>query len=141
MMRLVTDYEQDERPAKPAAKSDNEWPPEVDMILSAMEAARADAAEHRLEPRRHHRARAELQLFAHDPLQPPIALFTRDLSRSGMGFITRERLPLGYGGLVAIPLRDNHTITVQCNIYRCREAINGWYEGALTFSVEQPELK
>ena len=144
MMRLVTEEcsNNDKLPAE-AAPQNPAWPIEVDMILSAMEAARTDASDlsdRRKHPRATRRVQAELQLFAHNPLQPPIQLYTRDISASGIGFITRERLTLGYNGLVAIHLNEKETITAQCNVYRCREAINGWYEGALAFTVEQPTL-
>ena len=54
-----------------------------------------------------------------------------------MGFITRHRLPLGYGGRVQVLGPRGEPITIQCTLYRCREAAPGWYEGALYFNREQ----
>lgn len=142
MMRLVTD-EIDTTPliAEESAHEFAEWPAEVDMILSAMDAAAAHPAIDRRGSSRHaRRAKADLRLYAQNPLDPPIELFTRDISATGVGFITKERLPLGYNGLIRIQLDDGETFTASCSVYRCREAIGGWYEGAIHFSRRQPTV-
>ena len=147
MMRLVTDdFVPETVPATDAAAAAvtgaaDAWPAEVDMILSAMDAAkRPDTQDRRAAVRLPHRVRADLRLFAHDPLNPPIALYTRDVSATGVGFITKDRLPLGYNGLVRITSASGNVVTATCSVYRCRESINGWYEGALHFAQRQPDL-
>ncbi|HEX8322662.1 MAG TPA: PilZ domain-containing protein [Tepidisphaeraceae bacterium] len=146
MMRLVTDEaDYDYMPPAfelhPAAPASVEWSAEVDMILSAMDAAAVrPAGERRSGGRRGLRARADLRLYAHDPAEPPITLFTRDVNATGVGFITQNPLPLGYNGLVRITVGNGETITASCSVRRCREAIGGWYEGALHFTSRQPNL-
>lgn len=143
MMRLVTDSnDYDYMPPAPASEEEADaWPGEVEMILSAMDAARCrQGQERRASARRNHRAKADLRLYAYDPAMPPVELFTRDVSATGLGFITKKRLPLGYNGLVRITLEDGQTVTAACNVYRCRETIGGWYEGAVHFTVRQPNL-
>ena len=142
-MRLVNDYAEYEEPQDVAEETaDDEpapeltWPGEVDLILSAMEAASAARTDRRAGDRRPHRVRAELRFYADSPLEAPTPLFTRDLSPTGVGFIARDRLPLGYGGDLTIELPDGRTVTTPCTLYRCREAINGWYEGSLRFVHE-----
>lgn len=142
MMRLVTDDDDTdlmpltaEAPAVPDG-----WPAEVSMILSAMDMAERPDVDRRAAGRRSHRARADLRLYAHDPMNPPAELFTRDVSPMGLGFITRNPLPLGYNGLVRLTLADGEVVTASCSIYRCREAVGGWYEGALHFTQRQPDL-
>jgi hypothetical protein len=112
------------------------WPAEADLILSAMEAA-APADDRRARERSSYRTRAELRLFSTMPLLDPTPLYSRDLHASGLGFITRERLPLGYGGLVEFTAPDGRQLSVPCTVKRCREAVNGWFEGALQFTREQ----
>jgi len=104
------------------------------MILSAMEAAKSSTTDRRDSDRLPHHTRAELRLFADDPLAPATPLFTRDISPAGIGFITRERLPLGYSGIVTYENEDGTRVANACTIFRCREAVNGWFEGALQFS-------
>jgi hypothetical protein len=117
---------------------DAEWPAEAEMILSAMEAAAPDvASDRRSRARSTYRTRAELRLFSTMPLMDASTLYSRDLHAAGMGFITRERLPLGYSGLVEFTTPDGRQMSVQCTVNRCREAVNGWFEGALQFAREQ----
>ena len=146
MMRLVTDDTDTDLPplvaeAEPTAAAAAEWPAEVDMILSAMDAAAARPHDdRRAAQRRTRRAKADLRLYAQNPLDPAIALYTRDVSATGIGFITKERLPLGYNGLIRIHLEGGENFTAACSVYRCREAIGGWYEGALHFTRRQADL-
>jgi len=118
-----------------------DWPPEVDLILSAMEAASArpsgTGANRRGGPRNSYRTCAELKLFADNPLDGPTRIYTRDIHDRGLGFITRQRLPLGYGALVELDLPDGRRVKTHCTVYRCRETINGWFEGAVQFTTAQ----
>ena len=59
---------------------------------------------------------------------------------AGLGFITPHRLPLGYGGFVEFPGPDERPRRLQCTLQRCREIAPGWYEAAVCFNREQPEL-
>ncbi len=114
------------------------WPPEVDLILSAMDAAYPRRThDRRASTRSTYRTRAELKLFSDHPLDAPTVLYTRDVQDRGIGFITRERLPLGYAGTVELTLESGEKIRSHCTVYRCRETINGWFEGALHFSQTQ----
>src|SRR4051794_28670700 len=76
------------------------WPPEVELILSAMDAARDVDPERRIARRLPYRTRAELRLFSDPPKTPPWILYTRDIDPRGLGFISPHCLPLGYGGWV-----------------------------------------
>ena len=135
MMRLVHPPEEAESYEAPAsaAEPSQAWPAEVDIILSAMEAGQSIRSDRRDGGRSLHHTRADLRLFSENPLSPPTPLYTRDISPAGIGFITRERLPLGYSGVVNFQQEDGSKVSLACTIFRCREAINGWYEGALQF--------
>ena len=150
MMRLVGEFnrtldassDSDDQEAfllnpMPEVTQQSEWPHEVDMILSAMEVAGSKARDRRAKRRNDYRGRAELRLFSQPPLSPPTPIFTRDLDAKGIGFITQERLPLGYGGTVELRLPTGQLIKAACTIYRCRETIHGWFEGALHFTRDQ----
>ena len=68
---------------------------------------------------------------------PAWRLYTRDASARGIGFVTRERLPLGYGGVVQLPSLNGRPLEINCTLFRCRDIGNGWFEGALHFNREQ----
>ena len=119
---------------KQAAAED--WSAEVDLILSALEAGAAPE-DRRSGGRMSYRVKAELRLFSDAPAADPWLLFTRDVSPKGLGFITRHRLPLGYGGKIVLPTPTGQMVTIHCTLYRCREAASGWFEGALYFNRPQ----
>jgi hypothetical protein len=119
------------------AHSDTAWPREVDMILSALEAAGHDSPERRGTGRSRYRVLARLQLFSDADFASPWKLYTRDANSRGLGFLTPHRLPLGYGGRVELPAPDGEILTINCTLLRCREASPGWFEGALYFNREQ----
>jgi len=99
---------------------DNHFPTEVRLILSALEAA-GNHEERRENERLRFRVEATLKLFADGPDQEGRLLYTRDVSQRGVGFVTRYRLPLGYGGTV-------------------RQVSTGYYEGSLYFNRDQFEF-
>ena len=135
---------------------------EAEMVLSAMDAGRAGSTSlaapdlpmrigpaadvvpapdrRRRGARTGHRVRAGLRLFADAPGVAPWALFTRDVDRRGVGFIARERVPLGHGGRVEFVAPDGRIIEASCTVLRCRPTVNGWCEGALYFNRHQGRL-
>jgi hypothetical protein len=116
-----------------------EWTPEIDLIMSALDAGSGQVkTERRSRERQVHNAIASLRLYADadSPIDPPL-LFVRDANARGLGFITQHSLPLGYSGRVSIETPDGELIEVSCTVYRCRPCSGDWYEGALTFSKPQ----
>ncbi len=128
------------------------------MILSSMEAgrhawkqqfeaaatqsaAREPDEERRLGDRAPYRVRAELRLFRDRPGSPAWLLYVRDADPRGLGFVSPHRLPLGYGGFVELLAPTGRPVSVPCTLFRCREAVPGWYEGALNFNREQADFK
>jgi hypothetical protein len=121
-----------------AASQSEEWPAEVGIIISALEAGRGTRNwDRRNKTRRPYQARAILRLFSDMDGTDGWVLFSRDIDRRGLGFITKHRLPLGYGGTVRMTLPDGRDIVAHCTLLRCREATPGWYEGALYFNRPQ----
>lgn len=117
------------------------WCPEVDVVLSALDASRCHGGpDRRSVHRRPHRVPADLRLFADGPRGTPWELFSRDVDARGLGFVCRDRLPLGYGGLVELEAPDRTPILAPCTVYRCRECGPDWYEGSLYFHQPQPAL-
>jgi hypothetical protein len=113
------------------------FPPEVELILSAMEAAHDPESDRREQRRRPFRALVKLRLFSDPPSIEPWLLYSRDINPRGMGFITPHRLPLGYGGWVELIGPHEAKVRIHCTLFRCRAAVNGWFEGALYFNREQ----
>jgi hypothetical protein len=119
------------------APGQHEWPTEVDFILSALEAARQDQDDARVQDRVRYHVRAELRLFSDGAAAEPRILYTRDVSPKGVGFISQGRLPLGYGGRLRILGPLGQCLNIDCTLLRCHEAIPGWFEGALYFNRDQ----
>jgi hypothetical protein len=115
-------------------------PPQVELILSAIETGRHRAHDRRTAPRSRYRVRGRLRLFSDGPHVAPWTVYTRDVHTRGLGFVTPHRLPLGYGGLIEIPHPDGGLMTINCTLFRCRQAAPGWYEGSVYFNREQPEF-
>ena len=126
-----------EKPRPEPVRSDKEWLAEAEMIISALEAGGPAEDDRRAHPRRRYRVAADLRLFSDKPDSPLWRLFTRDISERGLGFVTRERLPLGYGGVIDFAGPGGKMLSVSGTLFRCREIGNGWYEGALYFNREQ----
>jgi hypothetical protein len=113
----------------------DDWPPEAHLILSALEAGRASAnvPNRRRGSRNSYRARAELFLFSDLNGTDPWVLFTRDLDINGIGFLCQRHIPLGQSGTVLWKDPKDRQHRAYCTVTRCREAVQGWYEGALSF--------
>lgn len=121
----------------PPGSAETTWPAEVDLVLSALEAAAPVHDDRREYPRLPYRVRAELRLFSDTPGSAPWQLFTRDVSVRGVGFVTRDRLPLGYGGTVSLITPNGRPVNVNGTLFRCRDIGNGWYEAAMYFNRDQ----
>ena len=129
-------------PPVPDTGGGEEWPAEVELILSAMDSGRHGAAgpDRREQPRLDLRVRGRLRLFSDGPQAGPRVIYTRDAHPRGLGFITAHRLPLGHGGFVEFTGPDGRPRRIQCTLHRCRETAPGWFEGSVHFNREQPEL-
>jgi hypothetical protein len=115
-------------------------PGEVAMILSALEAGGNVGHDRRAARRLPFRVTAVMRLFVDTPTSPGKVVYTRDVNRRSLGFLTSHRMPLGYGGMLEIPTEDGGTETVYCTLLRCREAAPGWFEGSVYFNREQPQF-
>jgi hypothetical protein len=115
-------------------------PLDARMVLTALESA-GWKEERRLRRRTAYRVKATLRMFADAPAARSRVLYTRDADQRGIGFITRERLPLGYGGMLRLASpRTSKSLNIACTLCRCRMAAPGWYEGALHFNRDQAEF-
>ncbi|HEX4056587.1 MAG TPA: hypothetical protein VHX86_20190 [Tepidisphaeraceae bacterium] len=117
------------------------WHPQADMVLSALEAG-SWFDERREQARTAYRAKVFLKLHTDGPDEPDRVLYTRDVSHRGIGFVTQDRLPLGYGGILKLPSprTPGKMLSIQCTLFRCRLTAAGWYEGALQFNRHQWEF-
>jgi hypothetical protein len=114
------------------------WSQEAGMILTALEAGGWND-DRRKTHRLAYRVKAALGLFADPSGAAARVLYTRDADHRGIGFVTRERLPLGYGGILRVAHPQDHTniLSIPCTLVRCRPAAQGWYEGAAHFNRDQ----
>jgi len=115
-------------------------PLDARMVLTALETAGWEN-ERRQRRRSAYQVTATLRMFADALAARTRVLDTRDANQRGIGFITRERLPLGYGGMLRLASpKTSKTLNIACTLYRCRMAAPGWYEGALHFNRDQAEF-
>jgi hypothetical protein len=124
-----------------SAVSPLDWPAEVEFIVSALQAAQTssgDGTDSRSLSRMAYRVRASLKLFSDSTDMAPWQLFTREVSIRGLGFLSRQWLPLSHGGWVELPAPDGQMMRVGCTVLRCHEVAPGWFEGAVYFNREQP---
>ena len=120
--------------------TDDGIPSAVAMVMSALEAGQGSHDDRRADQRRQHRVAALLRLFSDQPSAAPWLLYTRDISVRGLGFLSRHRLPLGYGGIVEFIGPDGKKFNLHCTLLRCREASPGWFEGNVYFNRQQPQF-
>lgn len=116
------------------------FPPDVEFVISAMEAGPRPPFERQRLPRARYRVRAWLSLHSDPPGRRPALLYTRHVNRQAVGFLTSRPLPLGHGGVLRILSPQGRMVEINCTVLRCREAVPGWYEGALSFNREQPDF-
>ena len=129
-----------ERP-KPMATDRAGFPREVEMIISALEVGGFARQEQRALQRNTYRTRAVLRLFSDMKGERPWTLYTRDVNRRSMGFVTPHRLPLGHGGVVEVIAPGGRLLNVHCTLLRCREAAPGWFEGSVYFNRDQADFQ
>lgn len=118
----------------------DEWPADVDLILSALEAADPQTGHQRKQRRRRFRVIGRLSLFVSPLDEAPLRIFTRDADDRHLGFLAESLPPLGFGGTVELVAPGGQLLSVGCMVYRCRECVPGWYEGVLNFNRKQPAL-
>jgi len=144
MMTLKPNSTLDTEPASAVAPAPGTpWPTisrEVEMIISAMEAGGHCGVRQRKPVRTNWRVQATVRLFIDQPGHPARTIFSRDVHSRGLGFVTPERLPLGYGGVIDLPAKDGTIVSIACTVLRCREATAGWYEGFVYFNREQNDM-
>lgn len=121
-------------------ESINVWTPEVDIIISALDAAWSEPGDRRGARRTSYRVTAQLHLYSDQNESSPWIIFVRDIDATSLGFITRTPLPLGYGARVVIDTPDGEEVEIASTILRCRTCSPGWYEGALTFNRRQNQF-
>jgi hypothetical protein len=117
-----------------------DFPPDVEFIMSALDAGSTSYVGRRASPRVRYRVQATLRLYSDLPGDGPWELFTRDVTPRSLGFVTRHRLPLGYGGTVELHNPDGTISRIECTVLRCREAVTGWFEGAMYFNRTQDKF-
>ena len=135
-MTLVSD-KSGPAPVKAAVTLPQGIPADVEFVLSALEVGGHDGQSRRRTPRRPYRAPASLRLFSDPQHAAPWTIYVRDINPLGLGFVTRHRLPLGYGGILTIASPKGRAMRIDCTLLRCREAVQGWFEGSMYFNREQ----
>src|SRR5690349_15962261 len=83
----------------------DDLPAEVRLMISAFDAASSMLPDRRRAPRCSYRFRTLICLVGEPPGAPPHVVFTRDINEWGLGFLTRDNLPLARAGRIDLPLK------------------------------------
>lgn len=126
-------------PEQLLSEREDPFPPDVEFVLSALEAGRRQD-EDRAVLRTRYRVRAALKLFSDDAAASPKLLYLRDVSPQSAGFLCAAPVTLSHGGIVRLPLPSGSVAEIACTVLRCRLAAPGWYEGSVYFNREQHDL-
>ena len=132
------------QPVLPMPAVPTEMPADVAMVMSAMEAGRAGVAGLQRDRRaaggrRPLRAPTALRLYA-DAEQATV-VYTRDVGGRNVGFLSRRRLPLGYGGTIALPDANGDLTPVACVLLRCTPTAGGLFDCCAAFNRLQPQFE
>ena len=125
-------------PIDPCRTELDAWPADVDLICSAMDAARGvDDRQRRTDARRPHRVIARLQVHGQ---AAAVRVYTRDCSASHLSFLCETPVSMGQGGTVEFSGPDGSLIASRGVVQRCRECVPGWFEGVVRFGRLIPTL-
>ena len=117
-----------------------ELPADVALVMSAMEAAAGPrvGADRRAGRRARVRTAAALRLYA-DRGRATV-VYARDAGGRNVGFLSRGRLPLGYGGTIDLPGPDGQPTPIPCVVLRCTPTAGGFYDCCAAFNRAQPQF-
>jgi hypothetical protein len=121
----------------PVTLSPEELERQAEFILSALDAGQHRRTDRRHAPRVRYRVRGTIRLYSEGDDAEAKVVFTRDVCPRCLGFVTPHRLPLGYGGILELQDPDGNEIRLDCTLLRCRETVNGWFEGSVYFNRTQ----
>jgi hypothetical protein len=115
-------------------------PAAASRAIEAIASGRVPRIERRRVSRACYRTQAWLQpVDETGALRCPV-VFSRDLDGFGMGFIAHHDLsPLDLA-MLCLPAGNGQPVRIKCHIRRSREFASGWFEGAVEFTVPQPQL-
>jgi hypothetical protein len=119
------------------ASVDDAFPPEVDFVISALEAGPRPLTDRHRHKRMRYRVRAMLRLYSDGQNASPVLLYTRTISSRAVGILTARQLPLSHGGVILIPRPQGGIEQISCSVLRCGPATPKWYEGAIHFNRPQ----
>jgi hypothetical protein len=118
----------------------SDWPVDAQAAALALETAFPPLIDRRRTPRVRHRTTAAFHPADRHPEAPSHTLYTRDTNPWQLGFIASRPLSVGQRGCLELELPNGRTVHIECTVRRCREFLDGWYEGVVHFRHEQPDL-
>jgi hypothetical protein len=114
-------------------------PADAQFVISVLNGERTPAHDDRRRYRRHpFVAAAEIEVLG-DAAPPRQAVYARDASPWGVGFVSQHPLPVGRDATLRIWVAGEMLMLRTC-VLRCREVLPGWFEGAALLYSEEPRL-
>lgn len=117
-----------------------ELPPAAGMAIEKIASGQMPRIDRRRVPRRICRTRAWLEPLDHTgPLRNPI-IYTRDVDQFGAGYIAQHDVSAVGKAILHLPITGSRPMRLPCTVRRCRELMNGWFEGVVDFKDVQMKL-
>jgi hypothetical protein len=123
-MRLVTET-QTHLPDR-----EKTWPLDARVAMFVLEAGLPNPANRRRRQRHHMRVAAD---WGVGESLSERKLYVRDVNSQYVGFITAQAIEVGTRGTIYLEGTDGVRVAVQAVVSRCRQFMEGWYEGCLEF--------
>jgi hypothetical protein len=118
-------------------QSETDWPDEVRFIISMLQGHDPHFKEGRERPRAQYRVKAALEIEDASGITQTVPIYTRDVNAFSLGFVLRTGLKVGSRArFIRAGCSESHR-AIPCVLDRCRPFIEGWYEGAVLFDMEQ----
>jgi hypothetical protein len=115
-------------PRQPSSKDG--WPLEVRAVLQALARPAPSGKERRTRSRAESRMEAKLWLNQSNGTAP-VVVYLRDYDERAVSFITEAMLKSGQIVELEMTMADGKARRVPCQVGRCRQFREGWFEGVL----------
>jgi hypothetical protein len=108
-----------------------QWPLEVRALFDALSQPVAVQRERRKGKRVKFRVEAQLLIPADKQDPAPLKVYLRDYDDRAVAFLSSQALQIGEPVELELPMSNGAVRRVRCKVGRCRQFLDGWFEGVL----------
>lgn len=110
----------------------------AELLESTVESVTGDRgqgeAERRVNPRVGLRCRTKISIYENGVLQPPLAVWTRDISKEGIGIMSSRHLKVGTRFVIRLPRKHGEDSLLLCTTRNCADLADGIYAIGASFA-------